>query len=391
MTLPLLSGKFTVASLRQAAKNQAVDWQALLHVYGLPKDDVDRIDRIFRTTPNLQQAIPIAQAYVRGTAWYTRTFPGIQEAISKGVVGDEQGYRSYQNSLDQLYKQYFGRPSTTAEVAQYLKGGTSLEMVSRQLSSKAELGNLTDPLKNLFSKEELAALTNEHAGIDSALGQKIAAEADLAIKTNTMYQDFFGRAVSRQEIDQLFKSGTTPEQVAKNFATQSNINGMNPAIRDLFTPQEIQQIALEQAGGTTENGKTLLAQANLAVQLNSVYHQYTGAGVSREEVAQAYQAGESPDRIAKRFAGQAFIGANRGDIQYAAGNFSEGQLTEPELQAVGEEASGYDTPLGQELTAKLEKAQRRISKVFNSTLASPGLKYLGGRLASNPKTPDVGA
>ena len=55
-----------------------------------------------------------------------------------------------------------------------------------------------------------------------------------------------------------------------------------PKIPDL-TPEEIKQIALERAGGVTATGQVLNAQANLAAQLNPLYHQYTGAGVSRED------------------------------------------------------------------------------------------------------------
>lgn len=372
-----------------------VDWQALLGLYGLPQDVVDELNVIFQQAKgNLDQAIAIGRGYVRGTDWYAQTYPGIQSGINNGLFNDEQGYMAFKGQINQLYQQYYGRAATPNEVSQYATQGQTASHVAALFQADAIKGNLSDPLKGLFTDDELTAFSQEQAGIDTALGQKITTEANLYGQVSTLYKNFYGRDVTRSDLDTLTRAGTSPQDVAQQFATQEAINGMNPAIADLFTPEEIRQVALDAAGGTTQNGITLKNLMDLSAQLNPIYHQYTGSGVSREEVNQAYQSGTSADTIAKQFEGAAFINANKGDIQQEAGSFGDtGQFTQPELKALGEEQAGLDTPLGQLIQARLAKAQQRLQGAFNGTLAHPALSLVNGRLAGQGAStaPDVGA
>lgn len=534
-----------------------VDWAEVLGAYGLPPDVITALNNIWTTTGavgDVQQAVLLAQAYVRGTQWYRDTYPGIQDGINAGLFGDEQGYRAYRNQVTQLYDQYFSRAPTDRELTGYITSGKSVGQVANQMQAGALMGTISDPLRALFTQDELRALTDEQAGIDSGLGEQITQQANLAVQVGQMYKDFFGRALTRPELDQLVKSGTDASTVARQFATASNVNAMNPAIAGLFTPSEIHEIALDAAGGTTQYGKELGQLASLAAQLNQVYLTYHGTQVTRDELNQAWNDGLSADQVArhlesgsilaalpaylgglfntqelqaiaaqesgesdtaqgrqlllleqnadqynqayltymgrgvtrdelgqyiaagtapgqvgaqlaasqfagslpgevaslftpeelkqaglastgaegtaqdnrmlalvqnagsynavsrqytggniartdlerfydqgisagdyaKQSAGTAYANANRASIQQTAGSYGEGELSQEQLQALGQEQTGYDTPAGQALTAAFDRAQKRMAGVFRGSLASPAVRAI-------TRAPDVAA
>jgi hypothetical protein len=122
----------------------------------------------------------------------------------------------------------------------------------------------------------------------------------MATKVQQLYSEFYGRNVTRRELNELVSGGLTPEAVARNFATIANINGMNPAVRDLFTQSEIKDIALAMAGGVSENGSLLQQKAQLAAQMNTAAHTFSGTGVTRQEVEDAWSQGLTADEVAKR-------------------------------------------------------------------------------------------
>lgn len=369
--------------------SSAPDWDSILGEYGLPSDIISQLNQIWTTAGgDVNSAVTLAQAYIRGTTWYAQTYPGIQAGINAGLFSDEAGYRAYENQVDQIYQQYWNRPATTAELNARITSGESVGQVANQFQAGATLGTISDPLKGLFTADELKAYADEQAGIDTGLGQQITQEANLASSVNELYQNFYGRNVTRSELDNLTSQGLDPSAVAQQFATQSNINAMDPAISSLFTPAEIQQIALQAAGGTTQNGQSLTALANLATQLNPLYHQYTGAGVSRQEVEDAYTNGTTPTQIGDQLQGTAWEQANQGDIQQTAGSFGTGQLSATDLQNLGFEEGGYDTPAGQTLLASYNKAQQRLQGAFKGVLAHPSVT---GLLSTAPKAPDVAA
>lgn len=376
------------------------DYSALLGVYGLPQDIVDRINGYYHSslnpdgTINYQEAYTLAHAYILGTPWYAATYPGIQQGINAGLFNDESGYRAYQNTVNQVYRQYYGREALPGEISGYITAGKQPGQVANEFQAAAIKGNFSDPLKALFGDTDLTALANQQAGIDSALGQKVAAEASLYTSIAPLYQNFYGRDPTRGELDQLTAAGTSPQTVAQQFATTENINGMNPAVRDIFTPDEIKQVALDAAGGITPNGSALKSLMDLSLQLNPIYHQYTGAGVSRQDVEDAQTGGLTPQTVGEQFQGAAYIAANKGDIQQASGSFGDtGQLSAAELKSLGEETAGLDTPQGQALAAAYNKTLARFHGVFKGVLASPALSLASGRLAGPgaTKPPDVAA
>lgn len=130
--------------------------------------------------------------------------------------------------------------------------------------------------------------------------------------------------------------------------------------------------------------------------LNGVYKQYTGKVVSSGDVEAALNEGVSTDIVGRRFAGQAYVNANRNDIQYVEGAFDTGQLSESELKAYGQEQAGIDTPLGQQLQRRLNLAQQRLKTVFSGSLATPNLSVGANGLQAtsllgNRASTDVGA
>lgn len=331
------TGSTSTTDLNELLKKYPLDWKNILGVYGLDDDIVTELNRIFTVTGgDLTKAIPIATAYVRGTQWYANNYPKIQEGINAGLFDDERGYRTYQNQVNQIYQQYYGRFATPSEAASYMAQGKSVAQVATGFQADALKGTLSDPLKRLFSPEELQAYVNETAGIDSALGQEVTQKADMAIKVNTLYKDFMGRDVTRTELDGLLKNGISAQDVSKEFATTANINAMNPAIRDLFTAAEVREMALQGAGGITQNGQLLQQKAALAAQLNAAYHTYSGAGVTREEVEGAWRQGLTAEEVSNRLQAAQLQGSLP---QYLRDIFSEDTLRQAAGATAGSDLS----------------------------------------------------
>jgi hypothetical protein len=129
-------------------------------------------------------------------------------------------------------------------------------------------------------------------------------------------------------------------------------------------------------------------------QLTQLTKQYLGRPATALEVAQHAVAGTPLDTIEKQYSGQAYVAANAPQIQQTAGAFGDtGALTQPELRALGEEQAGLDSPLGQLVQRRLQRAQERLQGAFKGALASPAMSLAGGRLAgtASQRTPDIGA
>lgn len=132
--------------------------------------------------------------------------------------------------------------------------------------------------------------------------------------------------------------------------------------------------------------------------VNNIYNQYLGRHVSGDEISALLAEGVSPDIIARRFMGQAYIQANQPDIQYLAGAFGNGQLTKDQLTALGNEQAGIDTAQGQIQQKIQQKAQQIYSRIFQGSLATPslslganGLQAPGLSGTTNRQQPDVAA
>lgn len=165
------------------------DWSAMLGIYGLPPDVQSKVNQIFNTTTDVNQATSLALAYIRGTPWYERVYPGIKEGLANGTVSNEADYRNYLNNINILSKQYLGRDISGQEIAGYLKQGFNVDRVGRIFQGGAIAStngqdwryatgafDAQGPLTN----QEQQALGQEQAGIDTALGQRVQRRLALA-------------------------------------------------------------------------------------------------------------------------------------------------------------------------------------------------------------------
>ena len=181
------------------------DWSSMLGIYGLPSDVANKVQQIFSSTDDVNQAVALAMAYVRGTQWYAQTYPGIQEGIARGVVSNESDYRSYVNQLQQLNKQYYNTDITSQQITDYLKSGYSIGHVGQLFQGNAYVQANQNDLQYIagafgngrLSQDELAALGNESAGLDSAMGQKIQ---NLVQKATQKMQDVFGGSLAKPSL-----------------------------------------------------------------------------------------------------------------------------------------------------------------------------------------------
>lgn len=131
-------------------------------------------------------------------------------------------------------------------------------------------------------------------------------------------------------------------------------------------------------------------------QLNQYYQRYQGRNVTTSEVAQYLQQGWSTGQVDQHFQGQAYIAANKNDIQYQLGAFdSQGRATDAQLNALGDQAGGLDNALGPAVQKRIALAQQKLQRIFQGQLATPALSILNnGRLATTNtagKTQDYAA
>lgn len=155
------------------------DYASWLGLFGLPADVQKKINEIFSNSTDVNQATQLSLAYVRGTSWYTQTYPGIKEGFAKGIVANEAQYRELLNQQNQLYRQYFGRDIAGSEFAAHLAEGTNTDTLGRRFSGAAYVKANASDIQYLggafgegrLSDSELKAFGEEKAGIDTPLGQ----------------------------------------------------------------------------------------------------------------------------------------------------------------------------------------------------------------------------
>lgn len=157
------------------------DWSSYLGIFGLPADVQRELNAIFNRTPDVNQAVSLALAYVRGTPWYAQEYAGINEGIAKGIIRNEQDYRANRNAFTQVYQQYAQRDITADEYASYLREGVSSDVVGKRFQGASiasvygndwqyAMGNFGE---GLLSSEEKTAFGRQSAGLDSELGMRI--------------------------------------------------------------------------------------------------------------------------------------------------------------------------------------------------------------------------
>lgn len=171
-------GGQTFTPVTNANSGGTVDWEAYLTDYGFPPEVKEQLRKIFQSTPDIGSAQAQALAYIRGTAWYDQTFPGIKDAIKMGIISDERDYRNNQNTFNQVYRQYTGKDLTPAEYAAALKEGITAETAARRFQGAANVqayGNDWQYLAGNFgsgqlSSEDLKAQGEQQAGISTTRG-----------------------------------------------------------------------------------------------------------------------------------------------------------------------------------------------------------------------------
>lgn len=180
-----------------SATAKPADWSSYLGMFGLPNDVLREVNAIFQRTPDVQQATMLALAYARGTDWYKQAYPGIQEAIAKGIVRDERDYRAKRTQFDQVYRQWTNQGITDEQYAGFLREGVDPDTVARRFSGEAIADvnrNDWQYLSGAFGtgrldEGQVQTLGRQAAGLDSPGGialQKMIQDA--SVKLSRVFQ-----------------------------------------------------------------------------------------------------------------------------------------------------------------------------------------------------------
>lgn len=125
-------------------------------------------------------------------------------------------------------------------------------------------------------------------------------------------------------------------------------------------------------------------------QATGFYQRFFGRDISTNELVDYLNKGYTAGNIGQHLTGQGIVNANKPEIQYGLGNFADqptgdqsSQGSPEQLAAYGDQLGGLDNAVGQQLQAKLAKAQARMAAIVQGTLATPALNVLkSGQLGS---------
>jgi hypothetical protein len=196
-----------------------------------------------------------------------------------------------------------------------------------------------------------------------------------------------------------------PDDVMSKVTQTLRDHAQDPTLAQALATQYIRSTgwyAIHYPGALEGIAKGVIgSEADYATYLNQVNvlsRQYQGRDISGDEIKGYLSSGYNPGYVANLFQGQAYVAANRNDIQYLAGAFGNGRMNEGQLTAVGNETAGIDTAAGQLQQKVIQKAQQVHDKLFGGTLATPSLSLGANGLTSssllgtaNRSTPDLGA
>lgn len=181
----------------------AADWyKSFFAQYGLPADaqaSIINILKQYASDPTTAQTL--AQQYLRGTDWFATTFPGFSSGVTNGLFTDETGYRSYLNSVNGLYNQYTGRHVSGDEVTALLQEGANPQLLANRFQGQAWVGAHSNEVQQAsgafgdgqLTPDQLTALGNENAGIDTEQGQKLQTMlAKAQQRAQTVFQGVLG-------------------------------------------------------------------------------------------------------------------------------------------------------------------------------------------------------
>lgn len=177
------------------------DWSGVLGIAGLPADLAAKVSQIFASTTDTNQAVALALATVRGSAWHAATFPGLNAGIQRGLFQDERGYRDYRNALSQVYRQWTGSDVDANSLTSALNEGVGPDVVGKRFEANAILvgyrpdlsyysgagGTSTDLGRaagagTAFTETEMLAFAQNQAGLGTpgGLGVKVQRAFELA-------------------------------------------------------------------------------------------------------------------------------------------------------------------------------------------------------------------
>lgn len=117
--------------------------------------------------------------------------------------------------------------------------------------------------------------------------------------------------------------------------------------------------------------------------LNQLYTSYYGRQVNSAEVLGFLNAGNSAAHVGQHLSGQAQLQAELPQDQYLLGAFDEnGVPNANDLSSYGDYLGGIGNMIGPQLSQRLQKAQQKVSDIFQGTLATPSMAILNnGRLS----------
>lgn len=203
--------------------NPSLNWQQYLANWGFPPDVVNQLDALakqYASDPAGFQAA--ALAYIRGTDWYKQTFPGIGAGESKGLFGDEAGYRKYVADATNAYQRFLGRAPSSQEIANYINMGYDPSQIGEHVQGVAYL---KDP-NNRFNidytlgafdsqkvdKSQYGNLADAMFGLDNAKGDALLNRLQAAQQKFTR----IFQGVAATPAVSLLNSGQLSEKDANN-------------------------------------------------------------------------------------------------------------------------------------------------------------------------------
>jgi hypothetical protein len=126
--------------------------------------------------------------------------------------------------------------------------------------------------------------------------------------------------------------------------------------------------------------------------INQQYRQFYGRDATGDELDSFLGAGYTPTIIGQIGQGKAIVAAERPELQYLGGAFDQGQFSEAELTAYGEQKAGRSSALGTTMLDRMARAMEKVNRVFQGQLAtSPALEQGLGQTLQQRRKPDIAA
>lgn len=177
-----------------------IDWaKVYFGQYNLPSDLISQIESLGKQygTTNPDVFLNSALNAVRGSDWFSTTFPGFAAGVRAGLFTDETGYRGYVDQLNTVYQQYLGRHVSGDETAAALTQGATPGLIGNQFQGDTIAktnANQWQYLTGAFDENgaltsaEQTAYGREQAGVDTPLGQMVQKRVQQALaRAQTMF------------------------------------------------------------------------------------------------------------------------------------------------------------------------------------------------------------